>query len=135
MRKTICAAMAASLLALSSSVAMAVTASQSSPEGGAAPRNEAPANDATPDSQAPGNVPARITQVQVVSINQLPPPIRKGVNEKIASTSPDDMRQLRQSIDQTPELSQSLKDYGATSAQVVAVNLDSDGVLTLIVSA
>ncbi|MEW9310669.1 hypothetical protein [Labrys neptuniae] len=126
MRKTICAAVAASLLALSSSVAMAVTASQSSPEGRAAPRNEAPANDAAPASQAPGNVPARITQMQVVSINQLPPPIRKGVNEKIASTSPDDMRQLRQSINQTPELSQSLKDYGGSSPIEQSQNGDFD---------
>jgi hypothetical protein len=98
MKKAICAAVAASLFAMSSSLAMTVTANQSSPERNAAPHNEALPNGAAPDSQVPGNVPARITQVQVVNINQLPPPIRKGVDEKIASTSPDDMREVSASF-------------------------------------
>jgi hypothetical protein len=136
MRTAIYNVVAASLLAASVPAAMAAQATSPNPAAnGGSGGGMSPPNNATPGSRAPGDTPARIKKVQVVGLSQLPPPIRKQVDQKVASTSQNDRRELRRSIEATPALTKSLKEYGATSDQVVAVNLDSDGLLTLIVSA
>jgi Spy/CpxP family protein refolding chaperone len=71
-----------------------------------------------------------IRSIQVVDIKDLKPEVRSKVEDVVAKTSEDDLRQLRQSIDATPEAVSALKAKGLSSSQVVAINLEN-GVLTL----
>ena len=80
--------------------------------------------------QAPADQSTVIRAVQVVDIKDLKPEIRSKVESVVATTSEDDLRSLRGSIDSTPEAVSALKAKGLNSSQVVAINI-ADGVLTL----
>ena len=72
-----------------------------------------------------------IRSIEVVDIKDLTPEVRSKVEDVVAKASEDDLRQLRDSIDASPEAVSALKAKGLSSAQVVAVTLTTNGVLTL----
>ena len=73
----------------------------------------------------------QIKSVQVVDIQELPQDVRSQVDELASKTSEQDMQSLRKSIDESPGIVSALKSKGLSSAQVVAINVDKNGVLTL----
>lgn len=83
-----------------------------------------------PPSQAQQSAP-QIKSVQIVDIQDLPQDVRSQVDELASKTSEQDMQSLRKSIDASPGVTSALKAKGMSSAQVVAMNVDKDGVLTL----
>lgn len=84
----------------------------------------------------PGETPAPSTDivgnVAVVDIADLTPDIRLQVDALLEQTSAEDLQALRNSIDATPPTSAALKAKGLTSEDVVAVDVDAMGQLTLI---
>jgi hypothetical protein len=72
-----------------------------------------------------------IRSIEVVNIKDLTPEVRSKVEDVVAKASEDDLRQLRDSIDASPEAVSALKAKGLSSSQVVAVTLTTNGVLTL----
>jgi hypothetical protein len=85
---------------------------------------------AQPESQAQESAP-QIKSVQVVDIQDLPQDVRAQVDELASHTNEQDLQSLRKSIDASPGVSSALKAKGLSSAQVVAANVDKNGVLTL----
>jgi hypothetical protein len=83
-----------------------------------------------PAPQAQQSAP-QIKSVQIVDIKDLPQDVRSQVDELASKTSEQDMQSLRKSIDASPGVTSALKAKGLSSAQVVAMNVDKDGVLTL----
>ncbi|HMF68421.1 MAG TPA: hypothetical protein VK602_12525 [Phyllobacterium sp.] len=71
-----------------------------------------------------------IRSIQVVDVKELQPAVRSKVEEIVASTSEEDLKSLRQSIDATPQAASVLKAKGLSSSQIVAINI-ADGVLTM----
>ena len=61
--------------------------------------------------------------------------MRTQVDDLIAHTKQEQMNSLRKTIEATPEGLSALQAKGRNSAQVVAVNLDKDGVFTLFTKA
>src|SRR4029077_16077705 len=62
-----------------------------------------------------------IRSIEVVNIKDLTPEARSKVEDVVAKASEDDLRQLRDSIDASPEAVSALKAKGLSSSQVVAV--------------
>jgi hypothetical protein len=85
-------------------------------------------------TQGSPEISPNITTVAIVDLEELPPPMQQQVEDQVQNTSEEDLQALRDSIDQTPQVSSELRDRGISTAQVIAINLDSDGVLTLIVN-
>ncbi|WP_458760670.1 hypothetical protein ACSVBT_07740 [Afipia sp. TerB] len=83
-----------------------------------------------PDAQAQQSAP-QIKSVQVVDVQDLPQDVRSQVDELASHTSEQDLQSLRKSIDASPGVSSALKAKGLSSAQIVAANVDKNGVLTL----
>ena len=75
---------------------------------------------------------ATIRTATVIERRSLPPQLRVQVDSAIAQTSPDDLQQLRQSIETIPAATKALQARGMNSAAIIAVTLDEDGALTLI---
>jgi hypothetical protein len=75
---------------------------------------------------------AVIRSIRVVNIKDLKPEARSKVEEVVKNTSEEDLRRLRAAIDGTPEVVSVLKAKGLSSSHVVAIDLDDNGVLTLI---
>jgi hypothetical protein len=84
-----------------------------------------------PSEQAPSDQSPVIRSIQVVNIKDLKPEVRSKVENVAAQTSEGDLRSLRKSIDASPEAAAALKAKGLNSSQVVAINIDDDGVLTM----
>jgi hypothetical protein len=108
---------AVALLLAGSSVAMAQTSpapsqSQTEPQKGAA-----------------------IRSFQVVDVEELKGDVRSKVDAIVASTKKEDIKSMRTSIDATPQAVSALKAKGRSSAQVVAINIDGNGVLTMFTKA
>ena len=76
-----------------------------------------------------------IRSIQVVDVQELKGDVRSQVDDLVAHTKQEQMNSLRKTIEATPEAISALKAKGRNSAQVVAVNLDKDGVLTLFTKA
>ena len=72
-----------------------------------------------------------IRSVQVLEVESLPQDVRTQVDALTKRTTEKDLRSLRESIDASPEISSVLKAKGFSSAQVVAINIDNNGLLTL----
>lgn len=111
---------AVALLLAGSSLAMAQTSpapsrSQAAPS---QPQTE-------PQKSAP------IQSFQVVDVEELKPDVRSKIDAIVASTKQDDIKSIRASIDATPQAVSALKVKGRNSAQVVAINIDKEGVLTM----
>jgi hypothetical protein len=75
------------------------------------------------------------TSVAIVAIEDLPPEVRSQVEAVINQTSAEDLRILQSSIDASPQAVSALAMNGLNSSQVVAVNIDENGTLTLIIQA
>lgn len=93
---------------------------------GAAQTSPAPSQAQLDSEEAPA-----IRSIQVIDVQELKGDVRSQVDAIVASTKKDDMNSLRESIDSTPEALSALKAKGRNSAQVVAINIDKEGVLTL----
>jgi hypothetical protein len=57
--------------------------------------------------------------------------MRSKLDALVANTKEDEIKSLRESIDATPAAVSALKAKGRTSAQVVAINVDDNGILTM----
>ena len=96
-----------------------------------AQQQPAPA-DPAPAQPAPSTTAPKISVVNVVDVDQLPPETKTEVDQFVAKQGDDGLRKLRQSVDSTPEAKSALEQKGMTSQQVVAASLGNDGTLTLI---
>ena len=74
---------------------------------------------------------AVIRSIEVVDIEDLQSDLRGKVDALLASMKQDELQSLRKLIDETPEAVSALKAKGRVTAQVVAINVDKDGVLTM----
>lgn len=90
---------------------------------------QAPAKQPPAQSQAQSQ--PTIRSVQVVDVKDLSPDVRKQVDELVSRTTQEDLQSLRTSIDASPTISSALKAKGVSSAQVVAINIDDKGMLTM----
>lgn len=90
---------------------------------------QAPAKQPPAQSQAQSQ--PTIRNVQVVDVKDLSPEARTQVDQIVSRTSEQDLQSLRTSIDASPAISSALKAKGVTSAQVVAINIDEKGTLTM----
>ncbi|RXT57172.1 hypothetical protein B6S44_01650 [Bosea sp. Tri-44] len=98
--------------------------------GAAAAQGQSPS---LPVPEVPGlQDPTAIRTATVIERRSLPPQLRVQVDSAIAQTSPDELQQLRQSIDAIPVAAKALQAKGMNSAAVIAVAFDEDGDLTLI---
>ena len=86
---------------------------------------------AQPPAAAPDATP-KIQRFAVVDVSELPQDTQKQVEQVVAQASEDTLKQLRTTIDATPEAKAALDAKGATSEQVVATAMGQDGTLTLI---
>ena len=76
---------------------------------------------------------SEFTDVAIVAVEDLPPEIKAQAEAVITQTSADDLRRLQSSIDASPQATSALRANGLNSSQVVAANIDGDGILTLII--
>ena len=76
-----------------------------------------------------------IRSIQVVDMDELKADVRSKVDAIVANTKQEDMKSLRKTIDATPEAVSALTAKGRNSAQVVAINIDQNGVLTMFTKA
>ena len=88
-----------------------------------------------PSDQTQSQARPTIRSVQVVDVKDLSPEARGQVDDIVSRTSEQDLQSLRTSIDASPAISSALKAKGVTSAQVVALNLDEKGMLTMFTKA
>ena len=65
-----------------------------------------------------------INDVAIVEVDDLPLPLQKQAEAQFAETSGEELQKFRDAIDRTPQISALL---------IIAANLDSDGLLTLVV--
>ena len=89
--------------------------------------------------QAPAQAPAaapetapKIQRFNVVDVSELPQDTQKQVEQVMAQSNEDSLKQLRSTIEATPEAKAALDAKGATSEEVVATAMGTDGTLTLI---
>jgi hypothetical protein len=90
-------------------------------------------------SQPPAQPPAasseaapQIQRVNVIDVSELPQDTQKQVEQIVSQSTDESLKQMQSSIEATPQAKAALEAKGATSAQVVATNLGTDGTLTLI---
>jgi hypothetical protein len=86
----------------------------------------------TPAAPSEPETAPKIQRFNVVDVSELPQETQKQVEQVVAQGSEDNLKQLRSTIDATPEAKAALDAKGATSAQVVATAVSKDGTLTLI---
>ena len=81
---------------------------------------------------AAGEATPQIQRVHVVDVSELPQDTQKQVEQVVAKAGEENLRQLRSSVEATPAAKAALEEKGASSAQVVATSMGTDGTLTLI---
>lgn len=91
-----------------------------------APAQAAP-SPTLPEASAPS-----IQKVSIVELEKLPHDTQKNVNDVVAKGGEAGLKQLRESIEATPQITTALKDKGLTSKNVIVASLSEDGVLTLV---
>ena len=72
-----------------------------------------------------------IRSIQVVDVDELQSDVRSKINALVTNTKQEEIQSLRRSIDATPQAVSALKAKGRSSAQVVAINIDRNGTLTM----
>lgn len=107
------------LLLAGSSVATAQTPPASS-------QSQTPSQSQTKSEQG-----VAIRSIQVVDLDELKADVRSKVDVLVTNTKQEEIRSLRASIEAIPEAVSALKAKGRNSAQVVAINIDKEGVLTM----
>ena len=88
-----------------------------------------------PPAQPPAATPDAAPQIkrfEVVDVSELPQATQKHVEQVVAQASGDTLKQLRFTIESTPQAKAALDAKGMTAEQVVATAMSSDGTLTLI---
>ena len=95
------------------------------------PSPAAPAQ-ATPSSTLPPVSAPTIQSINILDLEQLPQETQKKVNDVVAQGGESNLKQLRDSVDATPQATAALKDKGLTSHNVLVASLSEDGVLTLV---
>jgi len=73
----------------------------------------------------------QIRSIQVVDIEDLQADVRSKVDAIVAETKEEEIQSLRKSIDATPQAVSALQAKGRSSAQVVAINIDGNGTMTM----
>ena len=73
------------------------------------------------------------TDVAIIAVEDLPAEIKAQAEAVITQTSAEDLLRLQNSIDASPQAMLALRANGLNSSQVVAANIDGDGMLTLII--
>lgn len=86
----------------------------------------------SPQNQNQNQNGVTIRSIQVVDVEDLQSDTRAKVDELVANTKQEDLQSLRASIDATPQAVSALKAKGRVTTQVVAINIDDDGTLTMI---
>jgi len=105
----------AAALALTSAPALAQT------------QQNAPSTQAQTQAQQPS-----VQTVSVVDVSELPAESQAQVAQIEEQRSDQDLANLRQSIEASPEVVQALERQGATPADVVAASLSKNGDLTIV---
>ncbi|RWP37012.1 hypothetical protein [Mesorhizobium sp.] len=90
---------------------------------------------ALPDQALPdqGFTDQNFTGIAIVALEDLPPELKTQAEAVITQTSVEDLLTLQSSIDASPQAASVLAANGLDSSQVVAANIDGDGMLTLII--
>lgn len=98
----------------------------------------APALAQTQATPAPSNTETQsqesgvtIRSIQVIDVEDLDAGLRAKIDSLIENAKQEDLKSLRDSIDATPQAVSALKAKGRVSAQVVAINVDDSGILTM----
>lgn len=104
-----------------------LTAAQTSP---------APAQSQTPQSrtsqpQTKSEEGVAIRSIQVIDVEELKADVRSQVDAIVTNTKQEEIKSLRASIEAIPQAVSALKAKGRNSTQVVAINIDQNGVLTM----
>jgi hypothetical protein len=111
-------------------LARAICLSAALVSGAAAAQGQSPS---LPIPDSPGlQDPAAIRTATVIERRSLPPQLRVQVDSALAQTSPDDLQQLRRSIETIPAATKALQARGMNAAAVIVIAVDEDGDLTLI---
>jgi hypothetical protein len=84
-----------------------------------------------PQSETAPQQSVTIRSIQVVDVEELQADMRSKLDALVANTKEDEIKSLRESIDATPQAVSALKAKGRSSAQVVAINVDENGILTM----
>lgn len=84
-----------------------------------------------PQSETAPQQSVTIRSIQVVDVEELQADMRSKLDALVANTKQDEIKSLRESIDATPQAVSALKAKGRSSAQVVAINVDENGILTM----
>lgn len=72
-----------------------------------------------------------IRSIQVIDVEDLESDLRAKIDSLVENAKQEDLKSLRDSIDATPQAVSALKAKGRVSAQVVAINIDDSGILTM----
>ncbi|TJW31439.1 MAG: hypothetical protein E5W83_36950, partial [Mesorhizobium sp.] len=104
------------------------------------PQMVPPAQEPLPDQTQPdqaqpdqGFTGQNFTSVAIVAVEDLPAEVKAQAEAVITQTSAEDLLRLQSSIDASPQALSALRANGLNSSQVVAANIDGDGILTLII--
>ncbi|AZO00815.1 hypothetical protein EJ066_29010 [Mesorhizobium sp. M9A.F.Ca.ET.002.03.1.2] len=92
--------------------------------------DQTPPDQAVPDQ---GFTDQNFTGIAIVALEDLPPELKTQAEAVITQTSVEDLLTLQSSIDASPQAASALAANGLDSSQVVAANVDGDGMLTLII--
>lgn len=95
------------------------------------PSSAAPAQAAPSPTSPPVSAPT-IQSINILDLEQLPQDTQKKVNDVVAEGGESNLKQLRDTVDATPQATAALKEKGLSSHNVLVASLSEDGVLTLI---
>jgi hypothetical protein len=82
-------------------------------------------------SQTKSDEGVAIRSIQVIDVEELKADVRSQVDALVSHTKQEEIKSLRASLEAIPEAVSALKAKGRNSAQVVAINIDKEGVLTM----
>lgn len=85
----------------------------------------------TSPSQTKSGEGIAIRSIQVIDVEELKADARSQVEALVTNAKQEEIKSLRASIEAIPQAVSALKAKGRSSAQVVAVNIDKEGVLTM----
>ncbi|MBR2691287.1 MAG: hypothetical protein IKE42_25830 [Aquamicrobium sp.] len=74
-----------------------------------------------------------VTAINIVRVEELPPPDKAQVETKLNETSVAELRELQTSIQASPMAVMMLAQSGLDATQVVAATIDETGTLTLVI--
>lgn len=96
-----------------------------------APSQSQTSSSQTSPSQTKSGEGIAIRSIQVIDVEELKADARSQVEALVTNAKQEEIKSLRASIEAIPQAVSALKAKGRSSAQVVAVNIDKEGVLTM----